>query len=715
MLALTLFSLLWSGSFQADSALCSFETVDEVTQLSTLHAQMETVEQHATDGGHALKVRFLPAEWPHWMLTPKQPWDWSKAGGVAMDVFNPGSETVTIGIRVDDDAGADGWQHSRTANVPIQPGATRTVIATFGPDPMSIGMRGLPPGALGQSYSANGGGTFEADHVVSLQVFLHNPAKPTTLYFDRLRTVPPVSVREIVDRFGQFTRAAWPGKIRAESDFIAARRKEEAELKRVPALAERNRFGGWLAGPQLKGTGFFRTEKWNGKWWLVDPEGRLFFSAGVDTMRFQEKTFVTGRESMFTWLPKPGDPLGQFLGQESNVHSGPVKSGTTFSFYGANLFRKYGANWEAKWKETTLRRLPSWGFNTVGNWSDESLIRNGKVPYVATASIGGTHARVKSGADYWSPMHDPFDPQFATDVAEAVSKLAAKVKGDPYCLGYFVDNELSWAGDGPDGRYGLAWGALAAPVGSPAKKAFVDRLKAKYGTITALNRAWGTTWTEWTDLDDSFTIPGPINEARKFDASGFVRAFARKYFQVIRSELRKVDSDHLYLGCRFAWRGPEAEEAAGEVCDVVSYNIYTAGLGKEWDAVNRLNKPCIIGEFHFGALDRGMFHPGLVAAPNQATRAAMFEKYVTDVLKHPAFAGCHWFQYVDEPLVGRSLDGENFGIGFVSVTDTPYPELVSAARRVLAPAYRTRSGIRVDSPKKETSKKRRPLRGKGHR
>ena len=30
--------------------------------------------------------------------------------------------------------------------------------------------------------------------------------------------------------------------------------------------------------------------------------------------------------------------------------------------------------------------------------------------------------------------------------------------------------------------------------------------------------------------------------------------------------------------------------------------------------------------------------------------------------------GCHWFQYVDEPLTGRAYDGENYNIGFVTIS-----------------------------------------------
>jgi hypothetical protein len=39
----------------------------------------------------------------------------------------------------------------------------------------------------------------------------------------------------------------------------------------------------------------------------------------------------------------------------------------------------------------------------------------------------------------------------------------------------------------------------------------------------------------------------------------------------------------------------------------------------------------------------------------------------------------HWFQYLDEPPTGRTLDGENGHVGFISVADIPYQDLVTAA------------------------------------
>ena len=44
---------------------------------------------------------------------------------------------------------------------------------------------------------------------------------------------------------------------------------------------------------------------------------------------------------------------------------------------------------------------------------------------------------------------------------------------------------------------------------------------------------------------------------------------------------------------------------------------------------------------------------------------------------------------MDQPLTGRP-DGENYQIGFVTVADVPYPELVKAARDTAASMYRRR-------------------------
>ena len=114
-----------------------------------------------------------------------------------------------------------------------------------------------------------------------------------------------------VDEFGQYVHAEWPGKIHSLDELKASAKAEDAELAAHPdsPIPGADRFGGWGAGPQLKATGLFRTEKWNGRWWLVDPDGHIFFSLGCNYVRLQSRTPVTAREKFFAWLPEKNDPL----------------------------------------------------------------------------------------------------------------------------------------------------------------------------------------------------------------------------------------------------------------------------------------------------------------------------------------------------------------------------------------------------------------------
>ena len=133
-------------------------------------------------------------------------------------------------------------------------------------------------------------------------------------------------------------------------------------------------------------------------------------------------------------------------------------------------------------------------------------------------------------------------------------------------------------------------------------------------------------------------------------------------------------------------------EACAEFCDVMSFNIYRPRVEPgQWSFLDNLGKPAIVGEFHMGALDRGMFHTGLVSTRDQAARAAMFTDYVFSAVDNPVFVGCHYFKYNDEPLTGRPGDGENYSIGFTTVTDSVYPEMIKAAKTVSGEMYKRRS------------------------
>ncbi|MFN7016959.1 MAG: beta-galactosidase [Fimbriimonadales bacterium] len=676
--------------------LYSFEDERDLQAATANHTRLKLIAQRATHGKRALQVEFLPnTDWPNLMFRAATPWDWRGYAGLAFDLYNPTREPIRFGVRVDDDPRADGTNFCRQGAYTISPRQRGSFVFPLGRNPMDYGMRGLPP--LGRNLTLIGvtnEGKIRLEHIVAFQIFLWRDEKPRMLVVDNIRLIQgDETLERIVDEFGQFTRADWTGKIRSLSQLRRTLTLETRDLERLPVPADFDEYGAWKTGPQLKATSYFRTEKVGERWWLVAPNGRLFFSTGINCVHYGDPTFITGRESMFTWLPREGEPLAKHYGQASGALMGPVKAGRTYNFYAANLERKYGADYPARWREQTLRRLRSWGFNTIGNWSLADWHRNGRIPYVATAGVWGDHKRVPSGSDYWGKMHDPFDPQFAANARASIEPVAQRVKDDPWCLGFFVDNELSWAGQGEDGgRYGLAYGALSLNADeSPAKRAFIEQLRAKYGNIERLNEAWGARYPSWDALRPPVQLPPTPTRERQRDFGEFVRAFARKYFQTVRDTLRALAPNHLYLGCRFAWYSLDAVLAAAELCDVLSFNIYAPKLSHSaYSLLIPLDKPVIIGEFHFGALDRGMFHTGLVAAANQRERARMYEEYVNSVLDHPLFVGCHWFQYMDQPLTGRWYDGENYNIGFVTITDTPYPEMVEAARRVHGAMYRRR-------------------------
>lgn len=94
-----------------------------------------------------------------------------------------------------------------------------------------------------------------------------------------------------------------------------------------------------------------------------------------------------------------------------------------------------------------------------------------------------------------------------------------------------------------------------------------------------------------------------------------------------------------------------------------------------------MNKPIIISEFNFGALDRGLLHIGLRSVSNQERRARVYKHFVEDCLTSPIVVGAHRFQYVDQICSGR-YDGESYQVGIVDICDRPYPEMISAAREM---------------------------------
>ena len=500
---------------------------------------------------------------------------------------------------------------------------------------------------------------------------------------DKALEMSPEEFFPFVDKYGQFKHAEWPGKIYSDEDLQKARLAEEQDLKANPGPAGRSKFGGWADGPKLEATGRFRVEKVDGKWWMVDPEGHLFWSHGV--VRVTPSTAITpldGRHSYFEGLPSADSDFAQFYYTHDELlrpYYADRGQKETYDFSSANCYRKYGPDYKAIYAELAHQRLRSWGLNTIANSSDRDICLMDKTPYIVRLEI---RSRPIAGTDgQWLPFMDPYDVSF---VKRIESQLASRSKeiNDPWLLGLFVDNEIHWG----DVCY-LARCTASAPADQPAKIEFVARLKDKYGSICNLNAAWGTTYASWNAfLSSREEVPAPADA----DLKKFNQEIIHKYYSNIREAFDKYAPGVLYMGCRFAGTNADVLSIGQQYCDVISYNIYSNNLD-HYPFPDGFDMPVMVGEFHFGARDVGMFHSSLVEVESQEERGRAYEDYVTSALKHPNFIGTHWHQFSDQAVTGR-FDGENFQVGFTDCCDTPYYQTIKNIRAVGYRMYEIRSG-----------------------
>lgn len=491
-----------------------------------------------------------------------------------------------------------------------------------------------------------------------------------------------------VDKYGQFKFKEWPGKVHSDAEMLKAAQEEQKELAAHPAPADRDRFGGWTKGGKHEATGHFRTEKIDGKWWLIDPDGNLFWSHGV--VRVTPSSAITpldGRKFYFENLPSKDDPFAQFYKTQDKLlkpYYDKRNIKETYDFSAANIYRKYGKDWRAKYAESAHKRLRSWGLNTIANSSDSAIFLQRKTPYVDRFEVKGP---ALAGSDsWWWPFRDPFEKAFRENVKQNLKERKEQLN-DPWCIGFFVDNELYWGGDTD-----LAKCTLMSEANAAAKQVFAEELKKKYSNdIKKLNESWKSTYADWKDFLAKKEVP---QKANVDDLKDFTRRIAEEYFKAIRDEIKQLAPNKLYMGCRFSGSNTLALNAASKYCDIISYNVYRNNL-KGFSLPNGIDKPIMVGEWHFGAIDRGLFHPSLIMKADQNARGQAYYDYAKSALENPNVIGIHWHQFSDQAVTGR-FDGENFQVGMTDVCDNPYPETIKKIREIGYPLYEIRQGKSSD-------------------
>ncbi|MDR1646166.1 MAG: hypothetical protein LBS05_10185 [Tannerellaceae bacterium] len=443
-----------------------------------------------------------------------------------------------------------------------------------------------------------------------------------------------------VDEFGQWNLGDYEGKVYSLEQL---KKEWEAEDKEIVSTADYNysTYGGYRQ-KQVEATGFFRTEKIDGRWWLVDPEGYLFLSVGIDCVSpggGGNAKEIDKRRNMYKELPP--DEI------RPNARSGGGNRTNDASFGQWNLYRRYGEDYRAKSNELVIKRMDKWGLNTIANWSSAAVYGLNKKAFMLQLRGVGIERGLMG-------LSDVYAVDFAAKMDSSMGSYLSQNKDNPWLIGYFVGNEPAWL-DQEERLCGL----ILEGGDRPIKAALTAFLK-----------------------------DGDSPERRK----QFIHDTFRIFLRTVKETLRRYDANHLNLGIRFGNIG-ELDEELLRICkesfDVLSFNCYDLCPNREMmdRALQIADLPMIIGEYHFGTVDRGMAQ-SLWQVGSQQERGVAYRYYTETAYAHPGLIGTGYFQWCDQDLTGRRNDGENYNCGLIDVTDRPYKHQVEAmmetARRLYA-------------------------------
>ncbi|MBP3644917.1 MAG: beta-galactosidase [Clostridia bacterium] len=487
-----------------------------------------------------------------------------------------------------------------------------------------------------------------------------------------------VPAEKLVDEMGQYIPKQWKGKMPDVDTMIAAIRAQ-ADLPDSYPFAEWTKWGGHAGMKRKEGTGYFSRIKQDGRWYLVDPDGCAFFSAGPDCVVARCDARVDGLESLLSWEmddPQLVEPMEHEWGENGRG------MGKLLSFERANLKRAFGDDWYECWKRMVASQLKNIGMNTLANWSDEKLY--GRMPYVTSLErFPETQHKI------FRDFPDVLSPEYCEDARLCAQALMER-RDDPWMIGYFLRNEPGWAF--VDGLI-IADEVLRDRENTWCKRGLIAHLMGKYGSIDALNQAWNTAFASFDALKEPIEKASAFSEQAKQDLRLYSAELIRAYTAIPSMACREVDPNHMILGMRWAWISDPVLTSGWECFDVFSINCYAFDPTEAIAHVEELgvDLPVMIGEFHFGALDSGLTATGLKAVATQKDRGRAYRYYCEHAAAHPMCVGCHYFQCYDQFVLGR-FDGENYNIGLFDICLQPYEDMAQAVKTCSERMYRIHAG-----------------------
>ena len=360
-------------------------------------------------------------------------------------------------------------------------------------------------------------------------------------------------------------------------------------------------------------------------------------------------------------------------------------------------FRKETGKSYDDWRKETCNRLSEWGFNTVGN----PIGRNEgfDLPYFRYIQFTPLFMLDDpKDEDRWilGPMKkgtrkrfpNVFNPQWREFCFKAAKQRASRHVNDRNLIGYFTDNELRWFGHAVTNHVSGLFDVCAAKKDGHSAKAALVSFLAKRGLKIG------------GDIPVSVKrdFLAEIAELYYSTVSAAIRAADPNHL-VLGSRLHAMGRDGSGTDLLVV-------EACGRHCDVVSVNCYpwvdiekgvvfggdpakgAAVLMKErWRNIcSRAGKPVFVSEWSFVAKDSGL--PCTKGAgqvfDTQAERVRAAETNARLMLSEPGLIGYNFFKWRDDipppPDVRRRVENKNYGL--VSIDDVPYAALTDMFPRI---------------------------------
>lgn len=390
--------------------------------------------------------------------------------------------------------------------------------------------------------------------------------------------------------------------------------------------------------------GFWRiVRSRQGVWWLLSPSNELEFLNAVTTVQ----PYQRGRDG-----------------------AGPAFTSTDWA--GAEA----GEEALRSWGRRTAQRVRDAGFKSLGAWC-HPVFHDLDLPMTRDlnlwAWVGGNEQRL-------------YSPHWRQRVEEAVIRQVTPLRDNPIIIGFYTDNELDWS----DRMVGPAAYFDNLAGDDPNRQRVMETIRALWRDAAAFNADWGT---ELEDLAEIEQWPTLRHDAQRGYGKLFDRwlyQVARDYFTMTSELLRQHAPNHLILGVRYKQTAPRlVVRASRGLTDAQSLNYYVADGRGDLELFRMMHEesgqPIIISEYAFHSLDNRSGNRNTVGfsaqVPDQRARAEGYALFTERLAAIPWVIAAEWFQWMDEPPSGRTLDGEDVNFGIVDIDDRPYEALVQAIGR----------------------------------